>query len=74
MPYREKLEARIAVVLPWVRQSIQRLRAGVVLLQYSCTCGKQTAERIKERILGVSMGLVGSGSAESDPVITCQLA
>ena len=61
----KKGNARSAAVVPWL-----------VILEGFCVVlekQQQSAKQKQNDILGVSMGLVGSGWAESDPAITCQL-
>ena len=60
-----------AAVVPWLRQSIKRSMAGVVLVADTGT--QQQSAKQKNDIVGGSMGLVGSTSAENDHVVTCQI-
>ena len=50
---------------------VQRVRAGLVLLhsRYWFTAADRKTKQ--NYIFGVSMCLVGSSSAQSDPVVTC---
>ena len=57
---------RLAAVVPWLLQCMQRLKGAVVLVARTGT-RQPCLRHCFKNILGASMGLVGSRSAESDP-------